>query len=262
MAILPWPRDEIERLAELHALGALEEVPDPDFSAIAAAAAEICQTPIGLVNLIGRTRQYFKGHAGIAAAGMDRQMAFCPYTICARQLMEIPDALADPRFRDDPAVLGEPYARFYAGAPVISAAGHALGTVCVMAPTPRRLSATQRRILATLATGTAALLAAQHRGEALERLRQLSMREVHLLQRVTGELHAPLTTLRAYLQVIADGEMNAALAEQLAKALARAHEPLAELIDELVLLAGLHRHLAVIVDPPSTPAGRPEKGPA
>ncbi|GIH80885.1 GAF domain-containing protein [Planobispora longispora] len=244
MAVIPWPSDEIGRLAELHTLGALEAVPHPDFSAIAELAGDTCQAPIALVNLIGERRQYFKGHAGTAEIGLDRQMAFCPYVICDHELLEVPDALADARFRDDPVVAGEPRVRFYAGAPIISATGHALGTVRVMDRRPRRLSATQRRALATLATNAAGLLEAQHRAEALERIQDIAAREIRLLQRVTGDLREPLASLRAYLQVIADDGLDAAMEGNLARTITRDGRLLAELIDELVLLARLNAHLA------------------
>ncbi|GII05729.1 GAF domain-containing protein [Planobispora takensis] len=248
MAAIPWPGDEIERLAELHALGALEVVPHADFSAIAELAAHLCQAPIALVNLIDAERQHFKGHFGTAEVGMDRQVAFCPYVICGREVLEIRDALEDERFRENAVVAGEPYVRFYAGAPVLSAAGHGLGTVCVMDHKPRRLSSVQRRALATLATAAAALLQARHHAEALQRLRTVTMREVGLLQRLTGDLRAPLAALHACLKVSDDdGGLDAAAEHCMAQALLRHRTPLIELVEELLLLAGMNSHLAAVM---------------
>ncbi|MBG0827011.1 GAF domain-containing protein [Planomonospora sp. ID67723] len=245
MAVISWPSDEIERLAELHALGALETFPQPDFSAIAELAARTCQTPIGLVNLVGEDRQYFKGHFGIAATSLEHQTSsYCPHVISNRKLLEVPDALADERFRGDPIVTREPHARFYAGVPIISAAGHALGAVCVMDHTPRELISAQRRALTTLATSAANLLQAQHQAEALKQFQEINGREVRLLRRVTGDLHAPLTSLRAYLQLIHDEGLDEAMAGSLLQTINRNNGPLMELIDELMLLAGLNARLA------------------
>ncbi|GIH97723.1 GAF domain-containing protein [Planobispora siamensis] len=258
MAAIPWPGDEIERLAELHALGALEVVPHADFSAIAELAAHLCQTPIALVNLIDAERQHFKGHFGTAEVSMDRQVAFCPYTICGRALLEIRDALDDERFRDDAVVAGEPYVRFYAGVPVLSAAGHGLGTVCVMDHRPRRLSPVQRRTLATLATAAAAQLQARHHGEVLQRLRTVTAREVGLLQRLAGDLRAPLAALHACLKVSDDGGgLDAAAEHCMAQALVRHRAPLTELVEELLLLAGMNSHLAAVLREGQPAATRP-----
>ncbi|MBG0826992.1 GAF domain-containing protein [Planomonospora sp. ID67723] len=256
MAVIPWPSDEIERLAELHALGALETFPQPDFSAIAELAARTCQTPIGLVNLVGEDRQYFKGHFGIAATSWGHQTSsYCPYVISTRELLEVPDALADERFRDDPIVTREPHARFYAGVPIISTAGHALGAICVMDHTPRELIPAQRRALTTLATSAANLLQAQHQAEALKQFQEISKREVRLLRRVTGDLNAPLSTLRAYLQLIHDGHLDETTAGSLVQTIKRDNGPLAELIDELMLLASLNTRLAAFTQSGQERAG-------
>ncbi|MBG0831451.1 GAF domain-containing protein [Planomonospora sp. ID67723] len=255
MATVPWPSDEIARLAELHALGALETFPQPDFSALAELAAQTCQAPIALVNLIGENRQYFKGRVGTSATGMNRQMAFCPYVICVREVVEVPDAAADERFRDDPVVTGQPHARFYAGAPVVSATNHALGTVCVMDHSPRRLVPPQRRALEILAANAAALLQAQHQAEALEQFQKITSQESRLLHRITGDLRLPLVSLRAYLQLIEDGGLDEAMAANMLQTINRVSPSLSELIDELTLLARLNSQLTALARTGRTSAG-------
>nr|BFE77956.1 hypothetical protein GCM10020093_005570 [Planobispora longispora] len=98
----PVPPDEGDRLRELKELGALEAPLEPDFQAISELAAYICRMPIALVNLLGRDKQHFRGRTGIDSPELDRSIGFCPYVVSGRRLLEVPDALADPRFRDDP----------------------------------------------------------------------------------------------------------------------------------------------------------------
>nr|BFE82491.1 hypothetical protein GCM10020093_050920 [Planobispora longispora] len=158
----PIPADESERLRELVELEVVEAPLESILTAVAELATRICHTPIALVNLVGEDIQHLKGRVGLGAETMDRQVAFCPYTICGRELMEVPDALADPRFHEDPLVAGEPRVRFYAGAPLIGSGGHILGTVCVMDRRPRRLSPERRGALIALATCTVAVVECHH----------------------------------------------------------------------------------------------------
>jgi diguanylate cyclase (GGDEF)-like protein/PAS domain S-box-containing protein len=144
--------DEHERLARLHALAILDTEPEPLFDALAQAAAEVCGTPIALVSLVDARRQWFKAAWGLAGTReTPREHAFCAHAIADDVLMEVPDALADPRFTDNPLVRGAPDIRFYAGMPLCLSDGARLGTLCVIDRTPRVLTDTQRRFLAHLA---------------------------------------------------------------------------------------------------------------
>ncbi|MFC6579695.1 GAF domain-containing protein [Planomonospora parontospora] len=210
----PPVRRSAGRLAELHALDVL---PEPSFTAIVALAAFACGAPITLVNLINATGQHFKGRYGTAAPGMDLRIAFCPHAICGRSLLEVPDAPADPRFRDDPLVSGEPYVRLYAGVPVLSH-DHALGTVRVMDHRPRRLSDAQRQALATLANDAAGLLQLHHYAartdQALVRLRRIDAVKNQSLRTVNHELLTPLASIRSSVQLVRDGDLDAATQER------------------------------------------------
>ena len=155
----PLPVDETERLAELRRLLLLDTAPELEYDDLVTLASEICQTPIALVSLVDQDRQWFKAKVGIAATETHRDDAFCAHAVCEpRELFTVHDATNDPRFANNPLVTGGPGIRFYAGAPIVSDDGHALGTVCVIDTRPRTLSASQQRCLQALARQAAGLM--------------------------------------------------------------------------------------------------------
>jgi diguanylate cyclase len=148
----PLPADEVQRLARLHALGILDSAPEPLFDSLTRLAAQIAGTPIALVSLVDEQRTWFKANLGLPGTHeTPRDLAFCAHAILGRDVMEVADARADPRFADNPLVSGEPGIRFYAGAPLTLPGGERLGTLCVIDRAPRQLDAAQRAQLAELA---------------------------------------------------------------------------------------------------------------
>jgi signal transduction histidine kinase len=145
-------RDEAQRLAALHGLEILDTEPEAAFDAIVSLAARICDTPIALITLVDNARQWFKAKVGLDLISTTRDMAFCVHAIQGEGICTVADALADDRFRANPLVLGEPRIRFYAGAPLVTSDGFALGTLCVIDRKPREgLSEHQRISLELLA---------------------------------------------------------------------------------------------------------------
>lgn len=148
----PLPASEPARLAALHAYEILDTPQEKAFDDIAFLASHICGTPISLITLIDADRQWFKAHHGIDATGSSRDVAFCSHAILEpKELLEVPDATADERFDTNPFVVEEPKIRFYAGVPLVSPDGHALGTLCTLDRQPRHLDEAQRRALRALA---------------------------------------------------------------------------------------------------------------
>jgi PAS domain S-box-containing protein len=146
----PLPRDEAARLETLHRYAILDTLPEKEFDDLARLAALICGTPISMVSLVDAGRQWFKSKIGISASETSRDIAFCAHAILRPDVMVIEDALNDDRFRDNPLVTQDPNLRFYAGAPLITHEGQALGTICVADRVPRELSAEQLEALAAL----------------------------------------------------------------------------------------------------------------
>jgi PAS domain S-box-containing protein len=146
----PIPPDEIERLAALRGLGVLDSPPDPDFDKLTLLAAQICGTPLAMISLVDSDRQWFKSKVGVSNDEDPRELSFCAHALGSTDLLVVPDALADDRFVDNPLVTGEPNIRFYAGAPLVDARGHVLGTICVVDRQPRQLTPVQTQSLQTL----------------------------------------------------------------------------------------------------------------
>ncbi len=189
----PLPDDEEARLAALRSLDILDTGPDPDLDALVTLASRICRTPISLVSLVDEDRQWFKARHGLDIQETPRDVAFCAHAILHDGLFEVRDALVDERFRTNPLVTREPKIRFYAGTPLHSADGHAIGALCVLDRVPRDLDADQRETLSTLARAVAAhldlrraLAAAAALGKEREKAERELRRATDLLSAVTA----------------------------------------------------------------------------
>ncbi len=145
------PEGEAQRLAALETYAVLDTPAEPGFDDIVRIASQICGTPMALISLIDDRRQWFKAALGVDLSETPREIAFCASAIEQTGLFAVPDTAADPRFADNPLVTGEPGLRFYAGAPLVTPEGHALGTLCVLDRQPRQLSTDQADALAALA---------------------------------------------------------------------------------------------------------------
>lgn len=152
------PLNESSRLATLRRYSILDTLSEPEFDDASALASYICGTPISLVSFIDRDRQWFKAKHGTDVTETPRALSFCAYTVIEPRTLVVRDAQQDPRFADNPLVIGDPNIRFYAGAPIIAPNGHVLGTVCVIDTQPRDLTPTQIAGLEALARQVMALI--------------------------------------------------------------------------------------------------------
>ncbi|MCJ2083506.1 PAS domain S-box protein [Methylobacterium sp. J-090] len=143
--------EEVERLRALDRYRLLDTPREQDFDEIAEAAAELCETPIAVVNLVGFGRQFFKAEVGLGVRETPLESSFCRQAILQEDFLCIPDASHDQRFVGNPLVTGEPGLRFYAGALLKTAEGYPVGTVCVLDTKPHDLTERQRKGLMRLA---------------------------------------------------------------------------------------------------------------
>jgi len=147
----PIGADEADRLAALHRYRILDTAPEAEFNDFTEVAAQICGTPIALVSLVDADRQWFKSRIGLEIEEAARDTSFCGHAIYHEGgVFEVPDTLLDARFADNPLVSGDPRIRFYAGAPLVTPGGHAVGTLCVIDSVPHVLTPAQRGALLAL----------------------------------------------------------------------------------------------------------------
>jgi GAF domain-containing protein len=161
---------EAARLAALRRYEILDTEPEEVFDDLARVAALVCNTPVAVISLIDDCRQWFKARVGVEAKETSRSIAFCDYAIREPdRLLVVPDATADPNFRDNPLVTGDTHIRFYAGAPLVTPDGYALGTLCAIDRRPRELTPEQAKALSTLARHVVTQIELRREIEVLKR---------------------------------------------------------------------------------------------
>jgi GAF domain-containing protein len=194
------PKDERRRLEVLWQYDVLDTVPEQVFDDLTELAASICEAPIALLTLVDEKRQWFKSKMGVTLNETCRDISFCSRAILSRELFIVPDAARDERFANNPLVVAEPQIRFYAGAPLISPDGHALGTLCVIDKVPRTLRPEQKRALQILSRLVMTQLELRRHAAELARTRE----ERDNIRNDLHKLRTELTQVRKQILVQKD----------------------------------------------------------
>jgi signal transduction histidine kinase len=205
------PTNEADRLEVLRAYDILDTPPEEAFDDLTRLASYICGTPMAMVSLVDGERQWFKSRVGTEMSETPRDVAFCAHAILQPDLFVVPDAEADERFAHNPLVTTDPHIRFYAGAPLITRDGHALGTLCTVDRVPRQLSEEQQDALRALASQAMDQLQLRR---SLKQLRELEALRDSLTHMIVHDMRTPLTSLLTGLQTLEGmGELNETQAE-------------------------------------------------
>ena len=200
----PLLPNEAARLAALHGYQVLDTAAEHSFDDITLLASQICGVPIALISFVDRDRQWFKAKTGLSVEETARDLAFCAHAITQTDVFVVSDTLSDKRFVSNPLVTGEPRIRFYAGAPLVTDEGHALGTLCVIDRVPRELTASQREALQTLSRQVMLLLELRRNGAALARSNEALARDLDGRRRVEEALRESEARYRVVTETASD----------------------------------------------------------
>lgn len=192
----PAPQSENERIAALESYSIKYQIPEKEFDELTRLTAIICNKPIANITFIDKQTQWIKSSIGLEISCTDRDTAFCNRTIQSKNILEIPDASLDPEFRNNPFVLGDPHIRFYAGAPLITADGYEIGSLCVIDQKPGLLSEDQREALTTLSHSVISLLENRKQQRLLiaekHKAEEASKAKADFLSTMSHEIRTPL----------------------------------------------------------------------
>jgi GAF domain-containing protein len=186
----PNSTNEKTRLKVLWQYEVLDTIPEALFDDLTELAARICEAPIAMISLIDEKRQWFKSKIGVSINETSRDVSLCSHAIRQSDLFIVPDATKDPRFAQNPLVTSDPKIRFYAGAPLITPDGYALGTLCVIDKVPRELRTDQKQALRILARHVVSQLELRKRSRELANTRKENREAKDQLQRLRAELAA------------------------------------------------------------------------
>jgi len=202
MIAAPIPANEQKRLQELYNLELLDTSYEEEFDEIVRIASKMCNAPMSVVTLLDSQRQWFKAKVGMEQDETGRDVSFCGHAIMGDGVMEIPNALDDERFYDNPLVTGAPSIRFYAGMPLVTQRGYKIGTLCVIDTVPRNLDEDQVESLQTLAKQVMRIIELRVKVRELNELTNIKNKIISI---IGHDVRNPLASVKNILEMNAMG---------------------------------------------------------
>ena len=246
------PTNENTRLKELLSLNILDTSPEDEYDEITALASQVCEAPISLISLIDKDRQWFKSRHGTRAVETPRDFAFCAHAIMSpNSLFEVSNTITDHRFHDNPLVVRDPYVIFYAGMPLVTSRGHALGTLCVIDNKPKKLSESQRKALKTLSNQVATNLELRknrvEKNLEKEKQREKSAMLKEMANLISYDLKSPINNIIGLSEALSDPDnISPELRKKLSKLISLSAYQLKDLIDDALTYAASQDLSAVL----------------
>lgn len=137
----PIPINDEARVCAVEGLHILDTASEERFDCLTREAIKIFSVPISTITLVDKDREWFKSMQGLQTREGPRDISFCGHALMSQVILIIEDTLADPRFADNPMVLGEPKIRFYAGKSLYDHESNLpVGVFCIKDHKPREFS--------------------------------------------------------------------------------------------------------------------------
>ncbi|GAC1381401.1 MAG: hypothetical protein NVSMB45_06150 [Ginsengibacter sp.] len=201
------PSNEVERVKALRKYNILDSLPEEDYDHITMLASVICDTPISTITLIDSHRVFLKSHRGLDGNSGDRNTSFCAHAINnPDELMVVPDSRIDPRFADNPNVIGDPHVVFYSGVPLVSEDGYAIGTLCVVDSKPHEITEVQKQSLKSLGRQLVRLLELRLKNQLLDEQKaelEVYAKDMEMFAYVAShDLKEPLRMVKSFNELL------------------------------------------------------------
>jgi len=226
-----FPANESKRLQDVYRTQLLDTPEEKEFDEIVQLASDLCNTPISLITLLDTERQWFKAKVGLEASETSREVSFCGHAILQNEIFEVPDALKDIRFSDNPLVTDGPEIRFYAGMPLVTESGSRLGTLCVIDTMPRVLTERQRFALKVLASNVIKVAELRSKNRQLHHLTENQKRIISI---VAHDVRNPLASIKSVIDLKKDDFIDEQTAAEMLSLVSVQLDSTLDMVDNVV----------------------------